>query len=132
VVAYLVLVCFFDANFAIATHHEAVRAMVPLWSLAVEEQFYLVWPWMVLLSSQRTLKKVTLGIIVAAPVLRAICTPAFASYWPIYCLALFRADTLACGAFIAIMAYEDFAWIYRNHSRASRYTIDTFNIYYDA
>jgi peptidoglycan/LPS O-acetylase OafA/YrhL len=114
---------FFDANVANATHHEGVMAMVPLWSLAVEEQFYLVWPWVVVLGSRRTLKRVALGIIVATPVLRAICTPAFSSHWPIYCLTPFRADTLACGAFIAILAYEDFAWIDRSHYRASMYTM---------
>jgi peptidoglycan/LPS O-acetylase OafA/YrhL len=114
---------FFNANVANATHHEGVRAMVPLWSLAVEEQFYLVWPWVVVLGSRRTLKRIALGIIVATPVLRAICTPSFSSHWPIYCLTPFRVDTLACGAFIAILAYEDFAWIDRNHYRAFIYTM---------
>src|SRR5690242_4935967 len=42
---------FYDANYATATGHDSVRAMVPLWSLAVEEQFYFVWPWVVLLAS---------------------------------------------------------------------------------
>jgi hypothetical protein len=41
------------------------------------------------------MRRVTLGIIVAAPVLRAICTPAFASYWPIYCLTAISGDLLS-------------------------------------
>jgi len=109
---------FFDANFASATHHDVVRAMVPLWSLAVEEQFYFVWPWVVLYARQKTLKRIALGILVIAPVLRAICTPAFSSQWPIYSLTPFRADTLASGALIALLAHENTAWIHRNHRRA--------------
>jgi peptidoglycan/LPS O-acetylase OafA/YrhL len=77
---------FFDANLASATHHNAVRAMVPFWSLAVDEQFYFIWPWVVLFASQKTLKKITAGVIVIAPVLRAICTPVFSSHWPVYSL----------------------------------------------
>jgi peptidoglycan/LPS O-acetylase OafA/YrhL len=110
---------FFDANFASATHHDPVRAMVPLWSLGVEEQFYFVWPWVVLFASQKTLKRIALGIVLTAPVLRAICTPVFSSQWPIYALTPFRADTLACGALIAVLAHTDTAWIRRNHYRAA-------------
>ena len=113
---------FFDANFASATHHDPVRAMVPLWSLAVEEQFYFVWPWVVFFFSQKTLKRIAFGIVVAAPVLRAIFTPAFSSQWPIYTLTPFRADTLACGALIALLTQDDNLWMERNHGRAAWFT----------
>jgi peptidoglycan/LPS O-acetylase OafA/YrhL len=113
---------FFDANFASATHHDVVRPMVPLWSLAVEEQFYFVWPWVVLSASPKTLKRIALGIVLTAPVLRAIFTPAFSSQWPIYALTPFRADTLACGALIALLTQEDTAWFDRNHRRAVWFT----------
>jgi len=113
---------FFDANLASATHHDSVRAMVPLWSLAVEEQFYFVWPWVVLAASQKTLKRIALGLVLTAPVLRAICTPAFSSQWPIYALTPFRMDTLACGALIALLVRSDMGWIDRNHYRAAWFT----------
>jgi peptidoglycan/LPS O-acetylase OafA/YrhL len=108
---------FFDANFASATHHDVVTPMVPLWSLAVEEQFYFVWPWIVLSASSKTLKRIALGIVLTAPVLRAIFAPAFSSRWPIYALTPFRADTLAFGALIALLTQEDTAWCDRNHRR---------------
>jgi peptidoglycan/LPS O-acetylase OafA/YrhL len=110
---------FFDANFASAARHDSVTAMVPLWSLAVEEQFYFIWPWVILFATKKTLKQVALGIILSAPVLRAILTPAFSSQWPIYSLTPFRADTLAFGALIALMTHEDIAWVERNHRGAA-------------
>src|ERR1700722_20002721 len=101
---------FFAANVANALHQTSV-AMVPLWSLAVEEQFYFVWPWVVRRTNWRTLKYTALGIIVAAPVLRAFCTLFLSSNAPIYTLTPFRADLLACGAFIAVSEAEDPLWI---------------------
>jgi peptidoglycan/LPS O-acetylase OafA/YrhL len=104
---------FFGANFASALGKCSVHAMDPLWSLAVEEQFYFVWPWVVLLASRKTLKRAALGIMVGAPVLRAIFTPMLSNRAPIYDLTPFRADLLACGAFVAICASEDGEWIER-------------------
>ncbi len=101
---------FFAANFANAFQQPSL-ALVPLWSLAVEEQFYLVWPWVARRTSRKTLRNVSLGIIMAAPVLRAICTLFLSSNAPIYTLTPFRADLLACGAFIAISESENPVWI---------------------
>jgi peptidoglycan/LPS O-acetylase OafA/YrhL len=90
--------------------------MSPLWSLAVEEQFYFIWPWVVLLSTRRTLRWIALAVIIVSPLLRAAFTPLFATHFPIYCLTIFRADTLAAGAFIALSETGDAHWIER-HSR---------------
>jgi peptidoglycan/LPS O-acetylase OafA/YrhL len=68
----------------------------PFWSLAVEEQFYLVWPWLVLWLASRSLKLVTIGLLIIEPVLRVV-VPA-----PILFLPWFRCDGLAMGALIAI------------------------------
>jgi peptidoglycan/LPS O-acetylase OafA/YrhL len=107
---------FFAANVANAVHRVPVEAMGPLWSLAVEEQFYFLWPWVVLRANQRTLKHIALGVVIAAPILRTICTPFLSSSIPMYALTPFRADTLACGAFIAISEIENPAWV-RMHRR---------------
>jgi peptidoglycan/LPS O-acetylase OafA/YrhL len=109
---------FFGANIAAAFGKCNVHAMSPLWSLAVEEQFYFVWPVFVLLCDRNTLKKLALGIMVAAPVLRGICTLMLSSRDPIYDLTPFRADLLACGALIAICAVEDSGWIQRRQQLA--------------
>src|SRR5262245_37043382 len=41
-----------------------------LWSLAVEEQFYLIWPWLILLLPRAALLPVILTAIIAAPLTR--------------------------------------------------------------
>jgi peptidoglycan/LPS O-acetylase OafA/YrhL len=121
---------FFDANFAFAFRKVeesggGIFGLAPLWSLAVEEQFYFVWPLVVFLCSGKTLKRVALGIIVVAPLLRAICTP-FLPYEFIYALTPFRMDTLAFGAAIAILEHEDPAFVYSRHRLAAICAIGTF------
>ena len=108
---------FFDANLANAFGKVTVSAMTPLWSLGVEEQFYFVWPFVVLFTSERTLKKIAIGIAVAAPILRALCTPV-GSVGFIYCLTPFRADTLALGSFVAISEWENPGWSRLHRHRA--------------
>jgi peptidoglycan/LPS O-acetylase OafA/YrhL len=78
-------------------------AALPLWSLAVEEQFYVVWPFAVYFLPRRYLHAFTCGLLVLAPLLRYVCTPIVQRHWAIYTLTPFRMDTLAAGALIAIM-----------------------------
>ena len=77
---------------------------LPLWSLAIEEQFYLLWPFVVLLLSERALLGVALAALVCTPILRVLCTPLFWNHFPIYVLTPFRADLLCAGAVLAILA----------------------------
>jgi len=73
-----------------------------LWSLAVEEQFYLVWPFVVYLLSEDLLIWFAGAVVVSAPVLRWVFTTHYATHWAIYSLTPFRMDTLAVGALLAI------------------------------
>jgi peptidoglycan/LPS O-acetylase OafA/YrhL len=112
---------FFGANVATLLYPLPFVAMIPLWSLAVEEQFYFVWPMVVFLARSATLKKVALGVIVTVPVLRAICTLFVSTHDAIYFLTPFRVDTLACGAFIAVAQYENPEWIQLHRLFAARF-----------
>jgi peptidoglycan/LPS O-acetylase OafA/YrhL len=79
------------------------RENLPLWSLAVEEQFYLLWPAIVFLLNRRQLIRVTGSLIVLATLLRFLCTPYVPNRYVIYELLPFRMDTLAAGALIALL-----------------------------
>jgi len=104
---------FFATNIPLALGQAGAAALMPLWSLAVEEQFYLVWPLVVRFCSRENLRRVALSTIVLSPLVRAAATPLFSIHLPIYCLTIFRADTLAAGAFLAIAQAEDRNWITR-------------------
>ena len=72
------------------------------WSLAVEEQFYLLWPAIVLLLRPRALKPVLLGMVAIGPAWRITATllgaRTEAAWLPVFaCL-----DSLALGALLAL------------------------------
>jgi peptidoglycan/LPS O-acetylase OafA/YrhL len=80
----------------------AVAAFPHFWSLAVEEQFYLVWPFVVGWTRTRTLVIVCAGVIAVAfvsrIVVRALGNDGEAAYFLTFC----RFDALALGALAAL------------------------------
>jgi peptidoglycan/LPS O-acetylase OafA/YrhL len=73
------------------------------WSLAVEEQFYTLWPLIVRRLSSVTLRRVLVMVIVVAPVARFFC-PLF-GFDP-YINPLCRFDAMAMGGLVAIWMTE--------------------------
>jgi peptidoglycan/LPS O-acetylase OafA/YrhL len=71
----------------------------PLWSLAVEEHFYLIWPWVVRVTSKRGLAMIAAAICAGEPIIRAI---GFAHGSDTYYYSWFRFDGLAWGALLAL------------------------------
>jgi peptidoglycan/LPS O-acetylase OafA/YrhL len=91
------------ANVMLLLHPAAHTAYAPthLWSLAIEEQFYLCWPLAVWLLSPRAIAKVALACIVGAELAR-IAVVMFGARGEVnYLLLPTRMDTLAVGAFLA-------------------------------
>ena len=78
------------------------------WSLAVEEQFYLLWPLVVHRCTPRRLMQVCAGVVVAAMLCRAIELMLGSSPQAIYTSTLSRMDALALGAMVA--AWLRSAW----------------------
>ena len=74
----------------------------PLWSLAVEEHFYLLWPFAVRYLDRRRLLAILSVLIVAEPVLRG-CASLFTHDWQVvYFLTPFRLDGLCLGSLLAV------------------------------
>jgi peptidoglycan/LPS O-acetylase OafA/YrhL len=81
-----------------------------LWSLAVEEQFYLIWPLIVLLLGRKALAAFCVACIVAAPLFRFVLLqggiPELENPFAAYTLMPSRMDTLALGGLLAIVARD--------------------------
>jgi peptidoglycan/LPS O-acetylase OafA/YrhL len=71
------------------------------WSLAIEEQFYLCWPFIVSLAGRRHLHRVCWTMVAVAVPLRWGACEWIGPFAPYY-LTPCRVDTLACGALAAI------------------------------
>jgi peptidoglycan/LPS O-acetylase OafA/YrhL len=90
------------------------------WSLAIEEQFYLLWPAVVRKVSETVLIRICIGALIGSFVLRNLpIVLAWNQRWPnfVYRLTPFRIDTLCAGALLAILTYEGvnmrFRWYLR-------------------
>ena len=76
--------------------------LTPMWSLAIEEQFYLLWPLVVWTLGERGLWRTCLAMLVAAPLLRLGIALTAEAHWPAYYLLPCRMDLLAAGALVAL------------------------------
>ena len=94
---------FFLQNVPFAAGWVSDGPVLPLWSLAVEQHFYLVWPVLIFFLPRRWLAPSMAALLVLTPALRAICTPLFPRSEYIYVLTPFRMDALGAGALAAIV-----------------------------
>ena len=85
-----------------------IALLIPLWSLAVEEHFYLVWPSFVRTCSRRNLVLIIVGTLLLEPILRLIVTPRLGANQTlhIYYLTPFRLDSIAFGSLLALLSED--------------------------
>jgi peptidoglycan/LPS O-acetylase OafA/YrhL len=94
------------------------------WSLAIEEQFYLVWPLAVFLLSSSQLKKFLLLVILAAPIMRCLLALVINMHFlpvrpyiplDIWVLPFSHVDAFALGGYFALYGKDrssNFVWAY--------------------
>lgn len=101
--AYFVMLATFMGNFALYKNARVLFALVSLWSISVEEQFYAVWPWIA-----RALSRCGLIYFGAALWLFSICCRVWLFHGPakahpdrIWFLTAARLDPIACGILLS-------------------------------
>jgi peptidoglycan/LPS O-acetylase OafA/YrhL len=91
------------ANYLTVFHGYPRRIVAHFWSLAIEEQFYLVWPMIRFLKSRERMMILCGSLIAGAVLLRLILiTGAGANPRQIYALTFTRIDALASGALLGL------------------------------
>ena len=102
----------FLQNFLVPRSSGALGPLGVTWSLAVEEQFYLLWPWAVRYCSSGQLRRIAVGVICLSPLLRLyLSLHGVDIYSNFFC----RLDGLMAGGLLALVVRAD-------NFRGSRFT----------
>ncbi len=104
---------FYVGNYYFASYGDWYKSTTHLWSLAVEEQFYVMWPWVILLVPNRVLRMTIITTIISGPLFRLICFGLDMPSVSIRVLTPSSFDMFGVGALLAFIAnrasYENVA-----------------------
>ncbi len=100
---YIAVCLLFLANMPGAFLRHGYLFYGPFWSLAVEEQFYLLWPWLYRRLGRGGMLGLSLGLLAACPMLRALAFLHLLHTGDPMSKMWFVADNLAIGALLAIL-----------------------------
>jgi peptidoglycan/LPS O-acetylase OafA/YrhL len=106
---FLLAFLFFAGNWACAWWRLYPTSLALLWSVSIEEQFYLVWPWLMRLFGRR-MRLCAIGMLAVATVTRIFLIGNYAGLIPnhardggIWTNTLARLDPIAGGAVLALL-----------------------------
>jgi len=91
---------FFTENWTVLNHTE--MPMLPhLWTLAVEEQFYFLWPQIVTRAGNASIFRISLSVAAGCELARIVAAAMHVDGWILYAITPTRIDGLALGAALA-------------------------------
>ncbi len=94
---------FFASNFLFMRRGEYGSSLAHFWTLAVEQQFYLVWPIAILLARRRWLESIMVALVALAPVSRiAVYLAGYHDFVHYNLLPVASFDSLGLGALVAL------------------------------
>ncbi|HYX68501.1 MAG TPA: acyltransferase [Terriglobales bacterium] len=101
--AYIASFLLFAGNWMMAVRGApAAVAIIPLWSVSFEEQFYLLWPLVLRRASRRTVAGIAIAMLAVASVTRLILLLRHTAGDPIWYNTFARLDSIACGILLAL------------------------------
>jgi peptidoglycan/LPS O-acetylase OafA/YrhL len=100
---YIVAFSLMAGNWACVFWGYPHSASAPLWSVSIEEQFYLSWP-LVMRRRVNHLVIVALALLLVSTITRAYLISHRAIHPQVWCNSLARLDPFACGALLAVYA----------------------------
>ncbi len=97
---------FYGSNFYFALRGDWYGSISHFWTLAVEEQFYFVWPCIIFFVPYKHLLKTIIAFISIAPIFRFVCAMSGANEVQIITLPFSNVDTLGLGALLGYLSLK--------------------------
>jgi peptidoglycan/LPS O-acetylase OafA/YrhL len=103
----LALYGLFAANIVQFTNHRLQGGIVVLWSLSVEEHFYLLWPLAVRFLHRRQLLILGAVLLVAEPIARLFAAMHYTDLNVVYMMTPFQLDGLVAGSMLSLLCEDE-------------------------
>ena len=98
---YILSFALFVGNWACATYGIPFSVAGPLWSISVEEQFYIGWPLLLRFFGVNRLRQLAVTLLLLALLTRILLTMYGVKHPGVWCNTLARLDPIALGALLA-------------------------------
>ncbi|HKG47492.1 MAG TPA: acyltransferase [Pyrinomonadaceae bacterium] len=101
--AYIASFAFFVGNWVCASKGIPFSVAGPLWSISVEEQFYIGWPLLLRFFGINRIKQLAIGMLLLALITRVVLVVYGVKHPAVWCNTLARLDPIALGAILAFV-----------------------------
>lgn len=100
---YVISFALFFGNWICVTSGLPFSVASPLWSISVEEQFYLGWPLLLRVFGMNLIKQLAIGMLTVALAVRVLLAALGVEGAGVWCNTLARLDPIALGALLAFV-----------------------------